>query len=65
MKISRKCPRCREKRNHLVEQPKDGNDTPLHRRDTPDIPVKVWVNCAECGHRWRGRLSRVERGYEI
>ena len=47
MKIERTCPRCRAWRYHQC------------RRE--GAKAACLVRCAECGHRWRGRLTSDER----
>lgn len=66
MKVSRRCPRCRGSFYHFVNRPKPDlyPDVPVHEWPPEDIPTKVYNHCADCGHDWRGRLTRCERGIE-
>lgn len=44
MKIDRRCPKCKAHRKHWLEMPVTG------RRTT--------IQCAECGHKWTGRIFK-------
>ena len=48
MKIERTCPRCHKWRYHRVSK---GGGT----------KAACEIRCAECGHTWRGRLTRDEQ----
>jgi DNA-directed RNA polymerase subunit M/transcription elongation factor TFIIS len=50
-KIDRHCPRCHAHHYHFSH--------PL-----PKKPHRAWIDCAACGHRWLGRLTREEQGLE-
>lgn len=49
IKVARKCPRCHAEHYHHVEAP-------------VPVPYRATINCAACGHRWKGRITREEGG---
>lgn len=67
MKVDRRCPRCRTHAYHWIRTPKTDDDSlvevPLADWPADKIPRRVMIDCASCGHGWRGQLSRLERGY--
>lgn len=68
MKVDRRCPRCHGHFYHQVETPKTDNEDlmgiSLERWPSESIPAKVKIFCTNCGHTWKGRLKRDERGLE-
>jgi hypothetical protein len=68
MKVDLHCPRCHAHAYHWVRPPNPDDlslvDVPLQRWPADRIPHRVMIDCASCGHSWRGQLSRVERGYD-
>jgi DNA-directed RNA polymerase subunit M/transcription elongation factor TFIIS len=54
-KLERHCPRCRAHHYHFARawQLERSNGDPLG-------PVHVDIDCAGCGHTWRGRFKREE-----
>lgn len=56
LRAERRCPRCREETRAYVS--KDGRPVQLNQKWKPD---RVTMECGSCGHKWSGRLSRVER----
>lgn len=49
IRVARHCPRCGGEHYHHVEAP-------------VPVPHRATINCAACGHRWRGRITREEGG---
>lgn len=40
-------------------------DVPLERWPTGAIPYRVTICCASCSHSWLGKLTRLERGFDV
>lgn len=61
--VARRCPRCHKINSQFTEGGRTYPDGP----DGEVVESKLAhrsIICVECGHKWRGKLTRSERGIE-
>lgn len=61
--VARRCPRCNQTNSQFTE----GGRTYPHGPEGPVVEstkAHRTINCVNCGHSWRGKLTRTERGIE-
>lgn len=67
MKVDRHCPRCRFHGLHWVDYRHVNSDDMRSLLDyaPEEMPYRIEIQCCNCSHVWRGRLTREERGFDV